>query len=315
MKKYAISLLFIAIFPAAFSQGSNDPEVLINELKIVNKALIKDLQASKDSIRLLIDSVSKKTMLPANKKNENPEHDKTESNNPKKKSDKDIIKDLKASIQQKADTIKLLKDSIKNKDIFIAGSKNESIRREKEQYIAGQQNVYDKIGKTYQNSTFDSLIKYSTKQSIERDSQLVINNTEAEKKRQDLQIYFSAQQILKEKYDDQKLKNAQTRLSSIIQKSELLDELKKRLPKYKLYSDSLKTTITSLINYDKRFVANDEVSQKAKQQHILLELSSYFHNYRFNYTDFPYLADIILEIMKLKQKDANSNISHLSSKL
>lgn len=315
MKKYAIFLLLISIFPAAFSQGSNDPEVLINELKIVNKALIKDLQASKDSIRLLIDSVSKKTMLPANKKNENPEPDKTESNKQKNKSDKDIIKDLKTSIQQKADTIKLLKDSIKNKDTFITGIKNESIRREKEQYIAGQQNVYDKIGKTYQNSTFDSLIKYSTKQSIERDSQLVINNSEAEKKWQSLQIYFSAQQVLKEKYDDQKLKNAQTRLSSIIQKSELLDELKKRLPKYKLYSDSLKTTITSLINYDKRFVANDEVSQKAKQQHILLELSSYFHNYRFNYTDFPYLADIILDIMKLKQKDANTDISSLSSKL
>jgi len=302
---------------AAYSQESKESEALIKEVKqltLVNINLEKELQASKDSIKRL-DSISRITVVALNKKIGNLETDKTDLNKQIKKLDKNNIKGLEASISLKTDTLKQLREVIKTKDSLIAGIKNESTKKEQEKFKEGQQTVYDKIGKTYQNSTFDSLIKYSTKQSVERDSQLVINNAEAEKKWQDLQIYFSAQQILKEKYDDQKLKNAQTRLSSIIQKSEMLDELKKRLPKYKLYSDSLKTTITSLINYDKRFVANDEVSQKAKQQHILLELSSYFHNYRFNYTDFPYLADIILDIMKLKQKDANTDISKLLTQL
>jgi hypothetical protein len=304
----------MSVFPAAYSQQSNEPDGLIKQLKFLNETLIKQLQASKDSIRRL-DSLNKVTILSLNKKNGNVEPDKTESTNQKKKSDKDIIKDLKASNQKNTDLITLLNDSIKKKDSLIIVTKNKSILTEQEKFKEGQQFVYDKIGKIYQNSTLDSLIKYSTKQSVERDSQLVINNAEAVKKWQALQIYFAAQQILKEKYDDQKLKNAQMQLASVTQKSELLDELKKKLPKYKLYSDSLKTTIGRIINYDQRFDANNEDLQKAKQQHILLELSSYFHNYRFNYTDYPYLADIVLDIMKRKQKDANTDISKLLTEL
>lgn len=301
----------MSVFPTAYSQESNDPEVL----KLVNKALIKELKASKDSIRLLRDSVSKNAMLPSNKKNETLEPDKTESSNQKKKSDKDIIKDLKASNQLKADSIKLLKDSIKNKETLIAGIKTESARKEQKKFDEGQQKVHETIRQTYQNNTFEYLIKHSTKQSIELDSQLVITNDEAVKKWQALKIYFSAQQVLKEKYDEQKLKNAQTQLNSISLTSESLDELKKKLPKYKLCTDSLKTTIAGIINYDKNNTANDDNIQKAKQQQILLKLSYYFFNYRFNFTDYPYLADIVLELMKLKQKDANTDISHLSAKL
>jgi hypothetical protein len=311
VKKFAIFVLVMSVFTSAYSQESNDPE----KLKLINEALIKELKASKDSIKLLRDSVSKPALLPANKRNENVEPDKTDSNKQKKKSDKDIIKDLKASIQKNTVLINLLTDSIKKKDSLIINIKNESTRREQKKFDEGLQKVYDKIRQTYQNNTFDYLIKHSTKQSIELDSQLVITNDEAVKKWKALQIYFSAQQVIREKYDEQKLNNAQKQLNSITLTAESLDELKKKLPKYKLYSDSLKTTIASIINYDKNNVANDDNIQKAKQQQILLKLSYYFFNYRFNFTDYPYLADIVLEIMKLKQKDANSDISHLSSKL
>lgn len=316
MKKYAIFVLLMFVFPAAYSQESKEPEALIKEVKqlsLVNIRLEKELQASKDSIKR-IDSISKLTVKSLNKKIGDLENEKADLNKQIKKLDKNNIKGLEASILDKTDSIRQLRKVIKNKDSLITVTQNEIPGKEQKKFEEGQQIVYDKIGKTYQN-TFDYLIKYSTKQSVERDSQFVVNNAEAEKNWQALQIYFAAQQIFKEKYDEQKLKNAQTQLNSVTQKSDLLDELKKKFLKYKLYSDSLKTTITSIINYDKKFVANNEELQKAKQQHILLELSSYFHNYHFNYTDYPYLADIILEIMKLKQKDANTDISHLSSKL
>jgi hypothetical protein len=312
-------------FPAAYSQQLQELiktvqgltltiDSLQKELKFIKEKSDKELQASKDSI-FRLDSVNKVNIAGLNKKNGILETEKADLNKQIKKLDKNNIKGLEASLSLKTDTLKLLRDIIKSKDSLIAGIKNESAKKEQEKFKEGQQLVYDKIGKTYQNSTFDSLIKYSTKQSIERDSQLVINNAEAEKKWQALQIYFSAQQLLKEKYDEQKLKNAQTQLNSVNQNSEALNELKKRLTYYKPCTDALKITIDKIIDYDKKFIANDDESQKAKQQKILLDLSSYFHNYRFNYTDFPYLADIILDIMKLKQKDANTNIGSLSSKL
>jgi hypothetical protein len=38
-------------------------------------------------------------------------------------------------------------------------------------------------------------------------------------------------------------------------------------------------------------------------------------NYRFNFYDYPYLSEIVLEIMKQKQKDANTDVSYLLDKL
>jgi len=37
--------------------------------------------------------------------------------------------------------------------------------------------------------------------------------------------------------------------------------------------------------------------------------------YRFNFTDYPYLSNIVLETMKGKQKDANRDNSDLVEKL
>ena len=37
--------------------------------------------------------------------------------------------------------------------------------------------------------------------------------------------------------------------------------------------------------------------------------------YHFNFTDYPYLSELVLETMKRKQKDANSDISDLVEKL
>ena len=101
-----------------------------------------------------------------------------------------------------------------------------------------------------------------------------------------------------------------------MEKSVSIDELKKRLKFYKQYSDALKASIVKIMALDKDLTANDAKTQKSKKDDIfLIELASYYHNYYFNYNDYPYLSDIILEIMKLKQKDANADISHLSSKL
>ncbi len=91
--------------------------------------------------------------------------------------------------------------------------------------------------------------------------------------------------------------------------------MKENLEMYKLRNEGLNIAITKIIELDKKFVANDDYTQNTKLLDILAELSWYFRNYRFNFIDYPYLSNIVLDIMKLKQKNANADISDLLSKL
>ena len=88
-----------------------------------------------------------------------------------------------------------------------------------------------------------------------------------------------------------------------------------KLSKYKLCSEGLKTTIDKILEIDKKFVANDDYTQKTKLNDVLAEIAWYFRNYRFNFIDYPYLSEVVLEIIKLKQKDANTDIAILKEKL
>ncbi len=94
-----------------------------------------------------------------------------------------------------------------------------------------------------------------------------------------------------------------------------MKNLTDKLKNYDLCCDGLKTANNKIIEIDKKFTTNDDYSQETKLQDILIELAWYFRNYRFNFTDYPYLSDIVLEIMKLKQKDTNADIKDLLEKL
>jgi hypothetical protein len=227
--------------------------------------------------------------------------------------DKKNIEKLKTGLQQKADSIALLKQMIKGKDSEVAAAKQDGLNKAAEQYRAGQQNAYSGIGRSYHRN-FDDLIKSSTRLSIERDLTLVGSDTVARQKLHDLQKYFAAQHILSEQYSEQKVKNAQSQAESIEQ-SESVKNLIDKLGKYKLCSDALKITIGKILVIDRVSTANDDYTQNVKLQDILSELSWYFRNYSSDFTDYPYLSDIALDIMKRKQRDANTDIKDLLNKL
>jgi hypothetical protein len=48
---------------------------------------------------------------------------------------------------------------------------------------------------------------------------------------------------------------------------------------------------------------------------VLSEISVYIFNYDFNFTYYPYLSNIVLEIIKRKQPDADADISDLLNAL
>jgi hypothetical protein len=199
------------------------------------------------------------------------------------------------------------------KDLQILQDKELSMKKYTQGNEKGKQEVLNQIIKTY-SKPFDELLKNSTLKSVERDMSIVGDKTEVQQKFLNLQKYFNSELVLSDKFNEQKVENAKTQLTSIEQ-TELVLKLTDKLSKYKLCNDGLKTTIDKILEIDKQFVANDEYTQKTKLNDILSELAWYFRNYRFNFTEYPYLTEIVLEIIKLKQKDANTDIANLKDKL
>ena len=297
-----------------FKKLTLENDSLLKELKRERENSVKDLQASNDSIVHLI-ATNKTEVSSLNENIGKLQKDTADLIKQIKKFDKNNIKNLESLVQQKADSIHILTGTIKSKDGQIANLKIDEAKKQQEKYNEGVQNVYNQIGQIYLIENFDHLIEYSTPKTVERDLQLVGNgNAELTKKLKALQIYFVAQQVLEERYNEQNVKKAQGQLS-IISPSNLIQTLNVNLGNYKLCNAGLQTTIGKIVELDKKFDANNEDTQKTKLRDILFELSWYFRNYRFNFSDYPYLSNIVLEIMKLKQQNANANISNLLDKL
>lgn len=322
MKKLAILSILLYCISVAYSQNCCD-EVKKQAIEMygLQKKLDQEkdtseqkLQAANDSIKLYKTEISSLDF-----KIKNLEKDITELN---KKLDKKNISQMESQLKEKRDSIiklqNLLSDTIiaQSNQIIAINQKSEEIKNQN--YAKGQQRVYSQIAEEYHNKTFDELINTCTKQSVERDLLLIGDDTLAKRKLQNLQKYFDAQSILKHQFDAQKLQNAQRQLGqldSISAKSNSVGKLKESIEYYERRSNALKKTINKINEIDDKFTANDDNTQLKKLQDILTELASYFRNYRFNLTDYPYLSDTVLEIMKRKQLDANTSIRDLLNKL
>ncbi len=168
---------------------------------------------------------------------------------------------------------------------------------------------------TYQNKSFDDLIRTSTKQSVRRDKQLIGQNEEITPILTDLETYFDAHELLTQKYNPTDIKNAQDQLRPLSQSSQLLDQLRENIRYYKDFSDKLKKTVEKLVRLDEeKAAARIEEIQEMKLNEILYELSNYMYNY-YDYTNYPYLSEIISQIIKRKYPNADANIKDLLEKL
>lgn len=228
------------------------------------------------------------------------------------KTDKKIID---VQLKQKNDSITSLKNQISEKNQQSSIEKQKVEKRLHEEKEKGRNEALDDIINSYKNKKLDDLIKYSSKLSVQRDLQLVGNNAEIKPILFDLEKFFLAIELLAQKFDAAQIKNAQILLNQIKQQSALLEKIKENLEYYKDFNGELKKTIEKLIDLDKRKVAsNDAVIQKLKFNDIVSELTNYMYNY-FEYGNYPYLSDIVLEIIKRKKLNPDADISDLLKKL
>lgn len=321
MKKFIVFILVIFCFSTAYTQ---DLIKEIQKLTLANDSLQKQvIKPLNDSI-VKLNSVNSIEIAKLNGQVKALEIEKSELNKKNKTLESSVsdlntnkIKIERDNLQTKFDslTIKVteLNNQVSIKDKKIIQEKELCEQKSIQEKGKGKQEVLSLIIQMY-NIPFDELIKNSTIKTVERDMSIVGNKTEVLQKLSSLQIYFISELVLSEKYSEQKVQNAITQLKSIEQ-TELVLKLTDLLSKYKLCNDGLKTTIDKILEIDKIFVANDEYTQKTKLNDVLNELAWFFRNYRFNFTDYPYLTEIVLEVIKLKQKDANTDIANRKYKL
>lgn len=321
MNKFVFTLLLFCI-SKAFSQDCLEKvgkqAVEIDSLKKII-GLDKDNSAIK--LKTVYDSTSKIISIHQieisnlNNKVGKLENDTVYLNQQIRKLEKTNLDRLEEQLKQKYDSIKLLNGIIKENESTIIAEREESIKKQKDKYLEGEKNILSQIIRKYQLKDFDDLINTSTKQSVEIDLNIVGNDSTVIHKLENLQKYFAAKSILENKYDIQKQQYAQNQLNIINEKSEVLDKLKITIKDYQLCSDALKKVIGKVLDIDKKIKSVDDYSQKRKLQEILGEFAWFIRNYSFNFTEYPYLSKIVLDIINKKQLDANKDISDMLSQL
>jgi hypothetical protein len=221
-----------------------------------------------------------------------------------------VIDSLKKELSVKSDSISILR-------IQFLDEKSNGLKIETADSLKLKAQAFDAWIQSYETMSFDSLILTCTKESVQRDKQLVGDNQKIKTTLDDLLKYFSAKEILSKKYDEYRVKDAQKQLEQVTQKSANIDKLKELLGNFQTFNEGLKETLKKIVDLDNRETVermSDEVRQK-KFNKIFAEISAYIFNYDFNFSDYPYLSDILLEIFKRKQPDVDANISDLLQKL
>lgn len=323
MKKAIIPFIMFCGLGNAYAQDCLADRLLkqkseIDSLKIENKKVemrIDSLQKVFSANELFSKQQIENYQASAKKKLEDIEELKKELSKLEKfKSEK---KALETSMNAKSDSIVLLKKQITQNDneiknVIEKGRKDAGAEKEN-----GKNEIINKLLNTYKNKSFDELIKSSSITSILRDKQLIGNNTDVKQIFIDLEKYFNAEILLSNKFNGIQVNDAIAQVALIKQQSKLVTILKDNLDNFKTFNEGLNVAIQNIIATDKKeFVKGmDEQIVKSKLNKVLSELSKYIFDYDFNFVDYPYLSDVVLEIIKRKQPNPDADISDLLKKI
>lgn len=226
--------------------------------------------------------------------------------------DKRIIDD---QLKLKNDSIALLKNQITYKNQEIDDQLQKCEKEAQEEKEKGRNEALADVVNSYKNKPFDNLINSSTRLSVQRDLQLVGHSSEIASVLTDLEKFFNAEELLTKNVDADKIKDALKHLDQIKRNAELLDILKENIEFYEDFNNALKDAIRKIINLDSLTSAVGVYEiQKLKFSKIVTILTDYMYNY-YDYNNYPYLSDILLEIIKRKRLNADADITDLLQKL
>jgi hypothetical protein len=227
------------------------------------------------------------------------------------------------------DQVKLLNE--KNNALNLINEKNSKLITDKETQIkdvaikekeSGKKEIITSIINTYKNRKFDDLIVFSTLETVQRDKQLVGNNSEIFEILVDLESYFTSKELLNQKIDANQVNLNKNKLNLINHESALIKSLNEKLDNYNTLSLKLKETIIYINEFDdiksKKNMLGEGMDKKSRQDKldkIFSVLLPFIFDYDIKYNDYPYLFDIVLDIIKRKQSNTDEDISDLLKKI
>jgi len=217
-------------------------------------------------------------------------------------------KDAKAAPQDKDAQIQQL-----TRDKEQLTKDKEQLTKDNTQYKTQIQEVID----YYKTKSFDELLGSSNKITVQRDRRLAGNNADVSAVLSNLEVCFEAEELFSKRFNATEISAVQEKLKRVQPKprAAMLESLKSKLKDYKDFNDELKKAVAKVIDLDKRSsVAGGSSAQREKSKDILFILGDYMYNY-YDYVNYPYLSNIVLEIIKRKYQDANAPVADLLEKL
>lgn len=233
--------------------------------------------------------------------------------------DKNKLKIERDTLQKRIDELignsVTLQKEINSKSLEISRLEQLMLQKEKEAKEIGKSEALALIISNYIENDFDFLVSNSTKNSIERDKNLIGDNEATNKIILDLEKYFAVLDLLNHKYESASINKASTTLKLIERESSSLNHLKDMVEYYKNYSDALVETIVKLTNFDTQKSADGKAEiQELKFKDIMSILSDYMYNY-YDYEKYPYLSNIFSEILNRKRENADANLNDIIIKM
>ena len=182
----------------------------------------------------------------------------------------------------------------------------------KENVPIGKKEVSDKLIQVY-GKDLEYLITSSNLQTITREAPIIGNDADIKKKMDAMKVYFEAKSLLVAKYNEAQINDAVKKLQAIEPQTTSVKSLTGVLEKYKENNDKLTELVKVIIDIDKKYLAIDEDTQIAKQNKLFPEIYRFIGENSFNFVDYPYLSDIMNDII-LKKKDVNYEIADFLKK-
>jgi len=124
------------------------------------------------------------------------------------------------------------------------------------------------------------------------------------------------QYLLTQKFDAEKTRNALKKIGEMGQQSQHIDKLRKNLENYGLFNDGLKKVIEEIVKIDENRIAGGiPTITSQKRSEMLTVVSKFMFDYDFRFSDYPYLSEIINEIIIRKYGNVDDSIADLLKRL
>ena len=231
-----------------------------------------------------------------------------------KSGSKEELKKLNADLAQRNNEITENKNLIHELEVKIAENTAEYERN----LVAKKEEVIQSIKNqllVFYDKPFDQLVEVTSKGSIQRDIALLGVDSKAQEKLMSLQIYHESKLLLTEKFNLAKVQKVLEQLNAMEQ-TEAVKKSIELLSNYELRFEGLQETLTNLIQLDSEsFGADNEGLSKRKFEKILNQLTTYFYDYEIKLNEYPYLAEVITEIIQKKQVEIDADLTYIKEKM